>query len=80
MGRSNISDVGKRFSREYQPANRGRKKGVPNKETILRRYLRDDCEATALVIDQICIAVFGPKQARRMRKRTLKNLREFFGI
>jgi len=79
MGRSNISEVGKRFSSEYQPANRGRKKGVRNRQTVLREFLRDELDATERDINNLCIAVFGPKQARKMRKRTLKNLTEFFG-
>lgn len=79
MGRSNISEVGKRFSSQYQPGGRGRPKGSLNKRTILQNYLRDDCEATEQVINQICVIVFGPRQARKMRKRSIKNLQEFFG-
>lgn len=79
MGRPNIAEVGKRFSGEYQPANRGRKKGVRNKQTVLREFLRDQLDATESDINNLCIAVFGPKQARKMRKRSIKNLQEFFG-
>jgi hypothetical protein len=78
MARSNISEVGKRFSSEYQPANRGRKKGIPKKETVLRRFLAEELDGVAHEIDQICRIVFGPKQARKMRKQSLKNLNKFF--
>jgi len=79
MGRPNIAETGKRFTSEYQPAGRGRPKGSLNRRTVLQRYLRDDCEATEQVINQICVIVFGPRQARKMRKRSIKNLQEFFG-
>jgi hypothetical protein len=79
MGRPNIAEVGKRFSSKYQPAGRGRPKGSLNRRTMLENYLRDDCEATERVINQICVVVFGPKAARKMRKRSAKNLKEFFG-
>jgi hypothetical protein len=79
MGRPNIAETGKRFTSEYQPAGRGRPKGSLNKRTVLQHYLRDECEATERVINQICVIVFGPQRARKMRKRSIKNLQEFFG-
>ena len=78
MGRSNISEVGKRFSSEYQPTNRGRKKGVPNKQTMLKRFLADEMDATAEGGNNICLIVFGPKEARKLRKRSIQNLHKFF--
>lgn len=78
MGRPDISNVGKRFSSEYQPANRGRKKGVPNKKTRLKEFLREELDAAAHEIDQICLIVFGPVEARKMRKRSIENLHKFF--
>lgn len=80
MGRANIAEVGKRFSSDYQPTGRGRPKGSLNKRTILASYLRDEFDASEQIINQILLIVFGPKQARKMRKRTIKNLTEFFGI
>jgi hypothetical protein len=79
MPRSDIAEVGKRFSSEYQPARRGRPKGSLNKRTRLENYLQDECMATERVINQICVIVFGPKEARKMRKRSIRNLQEFFG-
>jgi hypothetical protein len=78
VGRANIANAGKRFSSEYQPASRGRKKGVPNRKTMLRQFLRDELDAAAHEIDQICLIVFGPKEARKMRKRSIENLNKFF--
>ncbi len=79
MGRPNIAEVGKRFSSEYQPANRGRKPGSRNRKTILQEFLRDDLDATEVEINRLLLVVFGPQQARKMRKQSSKNLREFFG-
>jgi len=78
MGRSNISEVGRRFSSEYQPANRGRKKGSRNRRTILRDYLRDECDTPSQVIEQFIIAAFGKPRARRMRKQTEANVAHYF--
>lgn len=78
MGRSNIAEVGKRFSSEYQPANRGRPKGSLNKQTILRHWL-EDSDTPEKIIEQILLAVFGKKRARRMRRQTLTNLTNYFG-
>jgi hypothetical protein len=40
MGRASIKDEGVKFSSENQPANRGRKKGVPNRATVYKRLLK----------------------------------------
>lgn len=79
MPRPDIAEVGKRFSSEYQPTRRGRPKGSLNKRTRLENYLSEECMATERVINQICVIVFGPKEARKMRKRSIRNLQEFFG-
>ncbi|HZE72956.1 MAG TPA: hypothetical protein VE135_25870 [Pyrinomonadaceae bacterium] len=70
MSRTNIAEVGKRFSSEYQPAKRGRPKGSLNSRTILRLYLEQQDPPTAQeVIDQILNAAFGKRRARRIRRR-----------
>ena len=70
MGRSNIAEVGKRFSSEYQPANRGRPKGSLNLRTILRHHLeQQDPPTPEEELQPILDAVFGKRRARRVRRR-----------
>jgi hypothetical protein len=70
MGRSNIAEVGKRFSSEYQPTKRGRPKGSLNSRTILRRYLEQQEPLTPEKrLQQILDAVSGKRRARRVRRR-----------
>ena len=70
MGRSNIAEVGKRFSSEYQPAKRGRPKGSLNARTIFRHYLEQQDPLTPEEkLQQILDAVFGKRRARRVRRR-----------
>lgn len=70
MGRSNIAEVGRRFSSEYQPAKRGRPKGSLNSQTILRHYLEQlDPPTPEERLQQILDAVFGKRRARRVRRR-----------
>src|SRR5262245_17909373 len=77
MGRHNISETGRRFSSEYQPAKRGRRKGSLNRATILRCYLERE-QAPEEIIDQILVAVFGKRGMRRMRRKTRANLASYF--
>jgi hypothetical protein len=46
MGRANIKDDGKRFSKDYQPANRGRPKGAKSRSTILKKWLEAKTDIT----------------------------------
>lgn len=60
MGRSNIAEVGKRFSSEYQPVNRDRPKGSLNARTIFRHYLeQQDPPTSEEKLQQILDAVYG---------------------
>ena len=69
MGRSNIAEVGKRFSSEYQPSNRGRPKGSLNYRTIFRHYLEQmDPPTPEEKLLQILDAVFGKRRGRRVRR------------
>ena len=73
MGWSGIASVGKRFSREYQPAGRGRPKGSPNLRTILRRYM--EAQEPRPVDEQIgewLDAILGKRKARPVRRRMKK--------
>ncbi|PYS94313.1 MAG: hypothetical protein DMF64_01615 [Acidobacteria bacterium] len=73
MGRSNIAEVGKRFSTEHQPAGRGRPKGSRNYKTILRERLQAQEPATPEeVIEEILETVFGKRRARRSVRRRQK--------
>ena len=70
MGRANIFEVGKRFSSEYQPAHRGRKKGSRNFRTIAREYFRAmEPETTEEKLNALLDAIFGKKRARRVRRK-----------
>jgi hypothetical protein len=70
MGRSNISEVGRRFSSTYQPRKRGRPKGSLNSRTIFRLYLEQhDPPTPEKQLQQILDAVFGKRRARRVRRR-----------
>lgn len=70
MGRSNIAEVGKRFSSEYQPTKRGRPKGSLNARTIFRVYLeQQDPSTQEEKLQRILDAVFGERRARRVRRQ-----------
>lgn len=76
MGRANIAECGKRFSSEYQPAGRGRPKGSKNRCTILQEYFAQFAEAdsrtTADDLRRVMDDIFGPRKARRRRRRLKK--------
>jgi hypothetical protein len=70
MGRSDIANYGKRFSTEYQPAGRGRPKGSLNRQTIVRAYFAaTEPRTPELVIEAILVEIFGPREARKYRRR-----------
>ncbi len=72
MGRANITECGKRFTSEYQPAGRGRPKGSLNRRTILMAYLEAlEPRTPEDVIRAILETVFGKKKARRMKLKPL---------
>ncbi len=69
MGRAYISESGRRFTSEYQPANRGRPKGSLNRRTILRAWIEaavpQEPEAT---IQAMLNVVFEKKKGKRRRR------------
>lgn len=72
MGWSGISKVGKRFSKEYQPAGRGRPKGSLNSRTILRNYFEQFAREERTTDEQIAEwldAILGKRRARPIRRR-----------
>jgi len=75
MGWSGIAGVGKRFSREYQPAGRGRPKGSPNLRTILRRHFEQferEERPPEEQIGEFLDAILGKKRARPVRRKMKK--------
>ena len=76
MGWSGIASVGKRFSREYQPAGRGRPKGSPNLRTVLRAFMEaQEPRPLDEQIGELLDAILGKKRARPLR-RTMKKAEE----
>ena len=62
------------FTSEHQPANRGRKKGIPNTSTVIKKYVETKIETInpltgqsekLTVLDAIAFAVIAHQQANR---------------
>jgi hypothetical protein len=75
MGRSNISECGRRFTSEYQPAGRGRPKGSLNRSTIVRAYFESQ-EPRPLEdeIKELLAVIFGKKRPKRRRKAQARDV------
>jgi hypothetical protein len=69
MGRSNISECGRRFTSEYQPEGRGRPKGSLNRSTIVRAYF--EAQEPRPLEDEIkeFLAAILPKKKPKRRRR-----------
>ena len=65
--------MGKRFSREYQPAGRGRPKGSPNLRTVLRAFMEaQEPRPVDEQIGELLDAILGKRRARPVRRRMKK--------
>lgn len=76
MPRTNIwqDGVNTRFSRDNQPANRGRKKGTPNRLTIMRTIFKMIDEANRLIDQERRERRNARRRERYRAKATAKKL------
>ncbi len=73
MSRSNISECGRRFTSEYQPARRGRPKGSLNRSTIVRAYFEaQEPRPLEDEIKELLTIILGKKRPKRRRRLVVR--------